>query len=92
MPFNIKLSNESRLDLREANNYYLGISKKLKDEFSLEISSAIDRITLNPENFQKRYRNIKIVFTKKFPFGIHYIIEANTVYIQRVLHEKRLYK
>lgn len=92
MSFHIKLSDESRLDLREANNYYLSISKSLNAKFNLEISEAIDIIAINPEHFQKRYRNIKIVFTKTFPFGTHYLVEENTIYIQRILHQKQLYQ
>lgn len=92
MSFHIKLSDESRLDLREANNYYLAVSKNLNTKFNLKISDAIERLAINPENFQKRYRNIKIIFTKTFPFAIHYIVDGNTVYIQRIIHQKRLYQ
>jgi len=92
MSFDIKLSDKSRLDLSEASDYYSNISKDLNVRFKLEISDAIDRLIINPEQFQKRYRNIKIVFTKTFPFGIHYIVKENIVYIQRIIHEKRLYK
>lgn len=92
MSFIIKLSDESLFDLKEASNYYSNISQNLNTRFKLEISDVIDRTATNPEQFQKRYRNIKIVFAKTFPFGIHYIVEGNTVYIQRIIHEKRLYK
>jgi hypothetical protein len=56
------------------------------------MSETIDRIAKNPEHFQKRYRNIKIVFTKVFPFGAHYLVEGNTVFIQRVMYQKWLYE
>lgn len=91
MSFLIKFSNESKLDLTEANTYYLAVSKELSAQFKLEMSETIDRIANNPEHFQKRYRNIKIVFTKVFPFGVHYLFEGNTVFIQRIIHQKRLY-
>nr|WP_284046845.1 hypothetical protein [Gelidibacter japonicus] len=61
-------------------------------KFKLEMSETIDRIAKNPEHFQKRYRNIKIVFTKVFPFGVHYLVEGNTVFIQRVMYQKWLYE
>lgn len=92
MSFQIKLSDASRLDLKEANSYYLDISNNLNTKFKFDISDAIDRITLNLEHFQKLYRNIKIVFTKTFHVGIHYLVEDETVYIQRILHQKRLYQ
>ena len=92
MVYSIKLSDESLIDLREANSYYLAISKNLNAQFNTELIIAIDRIGFNPEHFQKRYRNIKIVFTKKFPFGIHYLVDGDVVFIQRIIHQKRLYR
>lgn len=92
MSFLIKFSNESKLDLTEANTYYLAVSKELSAKFKLEMSETIDRIAKNPEDFQNRYRNIKIVFSKVFPFGVHYLVEGNIVFIQRIMHQRRLYK
>ena len=92
MSFYIKLSDEARLDLSEANAYYFSISKSLNAKFNQDIFESIDRIALNPDHFQKRYRNIKIVFSKTFPFGIHYLVEEDTIYVQRILHQKRLYR
>jgi hypothetical protein len=66
--------------------------KKILLKFDIELTENIERIALNPNHFQKSYRNIKIVFTNKFPFGIHYLVENNSVDIQRVLHQKKFYK
>ena len=92
MVFDINFSDESLLDIKEIRDYYARVSKKILLKFDTELTENIERIALNPNHFQKRYRNIKIVFTNKFPFGIHYIIENNSVYIQRVLHQKKFYK
>lgn len=92
MPYKIKFSDESKLDLKEAITYYSAISDGLSDKFKFEVSDAIDRISLNPEHFQKRYRDIMIVFTKVFPFGVHYLVDENIVYVQRIIHQKRLYE
>jgi len=35
----------------------------------------------NPLLYQIKYREIRIALTKKFPFGIHYIIEDSTIFI-----------
>lgn len=92
MSYKIKFSNESKLDLKEAITYYSAISDGLDDKFKLDFSEAVDRIAINPEHFQKRYRDIKIVFTKVFPFGVHYLVYANIVYVQRIIHQKRHYQ
>jgi toxin ParE1/3/4 len=49
----------------------------------------MEQLELDRQHFQKRYRNIKIVFTNTFPFGIHYLVHGNTIRIPRVLHQKR---
>ncbi|MFK7832418.1 MAG: type II toxin-antitoxin system RelE/ParE family toxin [Winogradskyella sp.] len=92
MVFEIKLSELSKVDLKEARDYYSVISSGLLKRFDIEISENIERIAINPQHFQKRYRNIKIVFTKTFPFGIHYLVDKKTVYVQRILHQKRHYQ
>lgn len=92
MVFEIKSSELSKVDLKEARDYYSVISQVLLKRFDIEISENIERIAINLQNFQKRYRNLKIVFTQTFPFGIHYLGDKNTVYIQRILHQKRHYQ
>jgi plasmid stabilization system protein ParE len=92
MLFNVNFSDESLLDIREIREYYSQVSLIILKKFDDELTKSIELLKLNPNHFQKRYRNIKIVFTKKFPFGIHYIFENNMIYIQRILHQKRFYK
>ncbi|WP_044400955.1 type II toxin-antitoxin system RelE/ParE family toxin [Lacinutrix sp. Hel_I_90] len=91
MSFNIELSDESLLDLREARLYYFEVSIELQKKFDNEIVETIERIEFSPQHFQKRYRNIKIIFTKSFPFGIHYLVDGDTIKVQRILHQKRHY-
>jgi plasmid stabilization system protein ParE len=87
MLFNVNFSDESLLDIRETREYYSQVSLIILKKFDDELTKSIELLKVNPNHFQKRYRNIKIVFTKKFPFGIHYIFENNRIYIQRILHQ-----
>lgn len=92
MVFKIESSDEARLDLYEARDYYSKILEVLLEQLDNALIECIDRLNKNSENFQKRYRNIKIVFTKTFPYSIHYLGENKTVYIQRILHQKQFYE
>ena len=78
MAFETVISDEAKLDIEEARNYYVAVSSNLLLKFDTELIATIELIAVNPQHFQKRYRNIKIVFTKNFPFGVHYIVENNT--------------
>jgi hypothetical protein len=90
MLFNVNFSDESLLDIRETREYYSQVSLIILKKFDDELTKSIELLKVNPNHFQKRYRNIKIVFTKKFPFGIHYIFENNRIYIQRILYQNFL--
>tara|TARA_R110000868_G_scaffold151690_1_gene376243 strand:- start:840 stop:1118 length:279 start_codon:yes stop_codon:yes gene_type:complete len=92
MVFKIKFSDEARLDLHEARDYYSTISDNLLIKLDNSIIESVERLEKNPENFQKRYRDLKIIFTKIFPYGIHYLVLNETVYIQRILHQKQFYE
>jgi plasmid stabilization system protein ParE len=48
----------------------------------------IKAIAQNPAIFQVRYREVRIAFLNKFPFGVHFKIDANreTIVILAVLH------
>ena len=91
MLFNVNFSDESLLDIRETREYYSQVSLIILKKFDDELTKSIELLKVNPNHFQKRYRNINIVFTKKFPFGIHYIFENNRIYIQRILHQNFFY-
>ena len=79
----------AELDIREALEWYEEEKEGLSQDFLERLDDELARISKNPENFQKRYRNIKIVFTKRFPYGLHYTLENDVVYMHAVLHMKR---
>ena len=46
----------------------------------------------NPEYFQNRYRGIRILLTKKFPYSVHYLVKDDTVFVLKILHQKQFYR
>ena len=58
-------------DILEALEWYEGEKEELSLDFFQRLDDELDRISINPEHFQKHYGDIKIVFTKRFPYGIH---------------------
>ncbi|MHA7060242.1 type II toxin-antitoxin system RelE/ParE family toxin [Aquimarina sp. M1] len=88
MGYSLIIKPGAELDITEALEWY-----EENTELSLELLNEIDevliRIESDPNNFQKRYREIRIVFTDRFRYGVHYTIEDKTVYVQAVLHTSR---
>ena len=79
----------AELDILEALEWYEEEKEALALDFLQRLDDELDRISKNPEHFQKRYRDIKIVFTRRFPYGIHYTLENDIVYVHAVMYMKR---
>ena len=79
-------------------DYYESLVKQLNGnknaphligEFLAEVNNATHLLRQNPEHFQKRYREVRIIFIKTFPFSFYYTIENKTILVHAVLHTKR---
>jgi len=58
----------------------------LERSFLLELRAAMKYIHLNPEKTQIWYHVVRIALLKKFPYGIHYKFEKDTITILGVFH------
>jgi plasmid stabilization system protein ParE len=88
----IELSEEAKLTIKEILEHYTAISVPLKDRFEVELTKSIELLSKNPLYHQVRYRKIRIAFTEIFPYGIHYIVENEYIYVLKILHTKRVFK
>jgi plasmid stabilization system protein ParE len=78
-------------DLKEINDWYKKIDKKLGNNFIKEFRLKINFIKENPLSFEFKYDHNRIVFLKKFPYGNHYFYneEKNIIEIYSVFHTSR---
>ena len=76
-------------DIRDAVDWYSKISSELKQEFVDALEQKFKSLVENPVQYQKRYEEIRVIFTEKFPYGIYFTIESSTVYVHAILHTKR---
>lgn len=88
MSFQLRITSLAENDISNAALWYNEKSLGLGKEFLDSIELAFSIITQNPHLFQDRYKNVKIIFTTRFPYGIYYIIEENQLIILAVLHTK----
>lgn len=77
------------IELREAANYYEGEAAGLGLEFMTEIRSAIRRILAHPEAWAALDDKFRRCRTGRFPYGIIYTIESDSVLIVAVMHLHR---
>ncbi|MFC7346334.1 type II toxin-antitoxin system RelE/ParE family toxin [Chryseobacterium zhengzhouense] len=84
-------SNFVKRDLKEIKDWYRKIDVKLWNDFVREFKSKVILIKENPLSFEIKYDEIRIVFLKRFPFGIHYFYdkEKNAIEIYSIFHTSR---
>lgn len=89
MIFRLLISEDARLDLLEAILWYEDIQAGLGFDFEQSLTAAFTTINNNPLAFEQRYKQIRIYFLDRFPYGIHYLVEGTTIYIIAIFHTSR---
>ena len=89
MIYQLLISDESRLDILDAFSWYESKRTGLGKEFEICLDAGFTQIQNDPFLFQKRYNDLHIYFIKRFPFGIHYLIEANAIKVFGIFHTSR---
>jgi len=89
MEYRLVIKTLAQLDITEAVEWYSIHAEHLTVRFVGEIEKALNEIQKNPKHFQKRYNEIRIIFTENYPYGIYYTIEGDKIFIHAILHTKR---
>lgn len=87
--YRLAYTPETKKGFKEAKNWYGRISVKLMNRFSDAVSKSFDEIKINPTAYSIRYINIRIAHPESFPYNIHFYIDADTIVIVAILHNKR---
>ena len=80
---------EAEIEFREAVEYYEDCEPGLGYDLALEIHSTIQNILSFPKAWPKLETNIRRCQTRRFPYGIIYAIDENTILILAVMHLHR---
>jgi plasmid stabilization system protein ParE len=89
MKFQLHFTEEAKHDSRKTFGWYEEIRKGLGGRFRKELTNATKHLRQDPHSIEIRYEDVRIVFLKVFPYGIHYRIVGNEVQILAVLHTSR---
>lgn len=85
----IHFTKEALHDLEEIVVWYEEQRIGLSYDFELCLEVGLFEINRDPQSFQKRYKKVKIKFIKRFPYGIHYLVNAEIITIVAVFHTSR---
>jgi len=87
--YDLLISDESRLDILDAFSWYESRREGLGRDFELCLEAGFNQIQRNPLLYQKRYKNLRIHFIDRFPYGIHFLIDEKTIKVFGVFHTSR---
>ena len=90
MSYQIIYHTDAENDIRNAKKHYKDQQAGLEKRFALALKETINYIIENPLLFEVKYRNIRVAFTKVFPFGVHYHFDDNNkITILTILHTSK---
>jgi len=87
--YKIHFVKEALFDIEDIVLWYEEQRIGLSYDFELCLEAGVDAILRNPDAFQKKYRNIKVRFISRFPYGIHYRFEKNEIIVIGLFHTSR---
>lgn len=85
----VSYTARARQHLHAGYQFYKAIRPSLGNDFDEEVQAAINRILEHPDAwppFGKLFRRVKI---NRFPYGILYRVEGETLYIVNIMHMSR---
>lgn len=85
----IRFIKEALFDVEDVVIWYEEQRIGLSYDFELCLEVGLDEISRNPNAFQKKYKNVKIRFISRFPYGIHYRFEKDEIVVIGVFHTSR---
>lgn len=85
----ISFTKEALFDIEDVLLWYEEQRKGLSYDFELCFEAGLSEVSRNPNNFQKKYKNIRIHYIFRFPYGIHYVIRENAIIVIAVFHTSR---
>lgn len=89
MPYKIIVKPIAEQEIRAALEWYREQNQSLPSKLYKELQERIKELQHFPRHYQKRYKEIRVLFIHKFPYGIYYTVEGKTIYIHAFLHTKQ---
>lgn len=80
---------EAERDLAEAFIWYETQRPGLGNELLLSIEASLAAIQRRPESFPIIHREIRRALIRRFPYGIFYIVDEDSLVILAIFHAKR---
>lgn len=85
----VRFRREAEADVREARAWYRERGVELGEEFLLALGACLASIQHLPESHPVVYRDIRRALLSRFPYGVFYVREDDTIIVLACFHAKR---
>ena len=89
MKYDLIIRPEAEQDIKLAFGWYEDRVSGLGREFLRCIDVALSQINRSPGTYPVIYKNIHRALTRRFPFGIFYVVANRRIVVLAVLHVRR---
>lgn len=89
MSYSINFLPEVETDVQEAYKWYEEQLTGLGEDFLLSTDAAINSILRTPLHNQVTYKQVRKLKTKRFPFGIFYVVQGSLITVISIAHLSR---
>ena len=83
------ISQAAIYDIEQAIDWYNRQRKGLGDELEISLEVGLASLQKDPLVYQEKYRNVRVKYLKRFPYGIHFQIQASNIKVIALFHVKR---
>ena len=89
MKYDLIIRPEAEQDMHGAFGWYEDCFSGLGREFLRCVDASIAQISRSPSTYPVIYNGIRRILTRRFPFGVFYIIVKQNIIVLAVLHARR---
>ena len=89
MSYRLKVSSLALLDIEDAIFWYEYRSERLGKALQECLYEGFEYISKYPLHSAKKYKEVRVKFIRRFPYGIHFIVEEDEVKVIAFFHMKR---
>ncbi len=82
----VEFSFKALNDIEEILKYYSLLNPSLSTKFLDRIEEAKDRIINSQKGFEIKYKNVRTLLLKQFPYHLHYVLKGEKIIIIAILH------
>ena len=89
MTYRLVVRQQAKADIREAARWYERQRVGLGRAFVQEIDALLDRVRLNPMQYQVVHLGVRRAIPRRFPYGVFYRIDGADILVFAVVNLHR---